>query len=115
MRIVPSAFGTDIVFTIDHGCFSTVPGILILDVQDSFPVESDETKALQKDAVGILGFKLLRLSYDTNHVSASASVDGVRKAFDSLRGEEVRRAEEAFASRRRKMRPRKSSMLRAAN
>ncbi|KAL9186324.1 hypothetical protein ACHAXT_005562 [Thalassiosira profunda] len=82
---------------------------------DLFPVENEESVPLLRDAVGVLGLKYLRLSYDTEYVPASTGVDEIRRLFDSLWREEVALAREAFASRKRKMRPRKSSLLRTAN
>lgn len=89
--------------------------VYVLNVQDSYPVESDEKKKYLRDAIGILGMNLMRLSYDTDYVPVSTGFDDIRKVFDSLQGDEVTRAQNVYASVTRKMQPRKSSMLRAAN
>lgn len=96
------------------GWFSYL-GFYVLNVQDSFPVESEQNKKILHDSNGIIGMKLIRLAYDNDYVAASTSVDGIRKIFNSLREEEVARAQNMFTSRKRRMQPRRSSMLRAAN
>ena len=49
----------------------------------SYPIEEGKGDRL-KDAVGILGLKFMQLSYDTDYLSANASVDEIRKLFDKL-------------------------------
>jgi hypothetical protein len=44
-----------------------------------------------RDSLGVLGLKLMRLSYDNDHVPASTGLDEVRKTFNSLLQEEVTR------------------------
>lgn len=78
-----------------------------------FPVESEASKTRLRDALGVLGFKLLRVSYDTNHVSRSASAEDIRKIFNDLRGEEVKRAQDVFAAGKLRRQPRKSSIWRS--
>ncbi|KAL3782952.1 hypothetical protein ACHAW5_002733 [Stephanodiscus triporus] len=56
-----------------------------------FPVYSDLSKERLRDSLGVLGLKLMRLSYDNDHVPASTSLDEVRKTFNSLLQEEVTR------------------------
>lgn len=84
----------------------------ILDVFP-FPVESEASKTRLRDALGILGFKLLRVSYDTDYVAASATAEDIRKIFDTLLEEEIKRAQDVFAAGKRKRKPRKSSIWRA--
>lgn len=96
------------------GWFSYL-GFYVLNVQDSFPVESEENKKILHDTNGIIGMKLLRLAYDNDYVAVSTGFDDIRKIFNSLREEEVTRAQNVFTSRKRRMQPRKSSMLRATN
>ena len=50
----------------------------ILNVQDLFPVESQKSKDYIHDAVGVLGLKLMRLSYDTDYVAASTPAGEVQ-------------------------------------
>lgn len=97
------------------GCFQYA-GFYMMGLQNHFPVDSEEDKGLVKDALGLLGMKFLRLAFhDGEGVNASTALDDVRKAFDSLRGEELTRAKEVFASGKGKMKPRKSSVLRSAS
>ena len=56
-----------------------------------FPVHSDMNKERLRDSLGVLGLKLMRLSYDNDHVPASTGLDEVRKTFNSLLQEEVTR------------------------
>jgi len=79
------------------------------------PVESEVSKDRVIDSMGVLGMKLLRVGYDTNYIPESASVDEIRKVFNSLVEEEVTRAQYLFASGTSKRKPRKSSMLRDVN
>lgn len=90
-------------------------GCYILGMVESYPVESDETVGRHRDALGTLGFKFLRLSYDTDYLAASASTEEVRKIFNSLWEEEVTRAQDVFAAGKQRRRPRKSSIFRIAN
>ena len=57
----------------------------------------------------------MRLAYDDEFISESASLEEVRKVFDYLIEDEVTRAQYVFASGTSRRQPRKSSMLRAAN
>ncbi|KAL9188409.1 hypothetical protein ACHAXT_006787 [Thalassiosira profunda] len=82
---------------------------------DSVPVENDEQATYVRDAMGTLGLKLIRLGFEANFVSESATLEDVRSIYDSLWEEEMTRASEVFASKRQKQQPRKSSVLRAAN
>ena len=52
------------------------------------PVESKVSKDRVIDSMGVLGMKLLRVGYDTNYISESASVDEIRKVFNFLVEEE---------------------------
>jgi len=87
----------------------------VLDVQNCFPAESEETKRLHRDANGVLGMKLLRLAFDNEYVPASARLKDIRNTIETLVDDEVTCAQHAFAPRIHRMQPRKSSMLRAAN
>ncbi|KAL7548064.1 hypothetical protein ACHAWF_011352 [Thalassiosira exigua] len=87
----------------------------VLDCQTTFPVESDEQKVYVRDSIGVLGLKLLRLSFDTDYIPTSASLEEVQKIFNLLWREEITRASRVFASGARKMQPRRSSVLRAEN
>ena len=80
-----------------------------------FPVETEEKTGRMKDAVGLLGLKFLRLSYDTDYLPADAGIDEIRKMFNTLLDEEVVRAQDMWASFRRKKQPRKSSIFRGTN
>lgn len=83
--------------------------------QDFFPVESSADKEYLYDAIGILGWKLMRLAYDTEYVPASSSVDEIRSTLSKFLEEEVSLAQSMFDSRKARRQPRKSSILRAAN
>ena len=87
----------------------------ILNVQDLFPVESQKSKDYIHDAVGVLGLKLMRLSYDADYVAASTPSGEVQKIFDELKEEELERAHQVLVAGKKRMQPRKSSILRAAN
>ncbi len=87
----------------------------ILNVQDSFPVGPDTNRSRHHDALGVLGLKLMRLAYDTDYAPISTGPDEMREKMFSLVEEEVSLARDAFASEKRRIRPRKSSMLRATN
>eukprot|EP00581_Thalassiosira_minuscula_P005570 CAMPEP_0183735376 /NCGR_PEP_ID=MMETSP0737-20130205/46467_1 /TAXON_ID=385413 /ORGANISM="Thalassiosira miniscula, Strain CCMP1093" /LENGTH=577 /DNA_ID=CAMNT_0025969101 /DNA_START=66 /DNA_END=1796 /DNA_ORIENTATION=- len=80
-----------------------------------FPAESDASKLRLRDALGVLGFKLLRLSYDREYVAASASAKDIRRIFNSLWGEEIKRGKDAFAAGRGRRQPRKSSIWRTTS
>lgn len=80
----------------------------------NFPVEV-VNKAHLCDSIGVLSLKLMRLAYDDDYITESASLEEVRKVFDHLIEDEVTRAQYVFASGTNKRQPRKSSMLRAAN
>ena len=90
-------------------------GLYILNVQDAFPIESVENKRRHRDAVGILGLKLMRLAYDTGFAPDFMGMLEIRELFDSMRLEEVDSARYFFASGGRKMNKRRSSTLRIAN
>jgi hypothetical protein len=77
-------------------------------VHDTFPVDA-ENKSRHHHALGVLGLKFMRLSSD------SAGPVEIRGLFDTLQKEEVDDSLQLFASIRRKMEPRKSSMMRAMN
>ena len=66
-------------------------------------------------SVGILGLKFMQLSYDTDYLSDNASVDEIRKLFDKLTEDEITRAQDMFASFRRKALQRKSSVYRLSS
>ncbi len=85
----------------------------VLNLLDSFPAEFEE-KSFLKDALGVVGLKFMRLSYDTDHVTASTGAGEIRNMFDVLWKEEVKRAHDVFVSRQKKMRARRSSVLRAS-
>jgi len=88
----------------------------VLNVQDNVPVDSDENRARVRDAMGVLGLKLMRLSYGAEHVTALTGLDDIRRSIRSLLEEEVALARRSYESaKRRRMLPRKSSVLRASN
>ena len=88
----------------------------VMGVQDTYPGNEDPAiKSRVMDSSGILGLKLMRLSYDDDCVPASADVNEIRGVIGSLIEEEVTRAQYAFASGSSKRKPRKSSILRASN
>jgi hypothetical protein len=89
--------------------------LYVLKVQDTFPIESAENKMRHRDAVGILGLKLMRLAYDTNFVPEFIGMVEIRELFDSIRMDEVNSARMLFASMGRKMPRRKSSTLRTSS
>ena len=82
---------------------------------DAFGVESVELQNYMRDTLGLLGLKFMRLSYDTDYVAATTSLPQLKAIFKNLIEEEVIRAKSNFNSRKAKMQPRKSSMLRAAS
>lgn len=61
-----------------------------------FPVHSDSTRERLRDSLGVLGLKLMRLSYDNDHVPASTGLDEVRHLFNTLLREEVTRGHHAI-------------------
>ena len=87
----------------------------VLNVQDTFPIESVENKRQHRDAVGILGLKLMRLSYDTYFVPESIGMVEICELFDSMRMDEVVSARMFFASIGCTMPRRRRSMLHTAN
>ncbi len=87
-----------------------------LDVQMvEFPCEGAGDKQYVKDAMGVLGLKLLRLSYDTDYFPTGATTEQVKKMFLSLVEEEVTETARKRHLNRRRRQPRKSSILRATN
>jgi hypothetical protein len=89
--------------------------LYIVNVQDTFPIESVENKRRHRDAIGILGLKFMRLSYDTGFAPEFMGIGEIRELFDSMRLEEVDTARYLFASGGRKMLKRRTSTLRTAN
>ena len=65
-------------------------------------------------ALGVVGMKFMRLSYDTDHVTALTGAGEIRNMFDVLWKEEVKRAHDVFVSRQKKMRARRSLVLHAS-
>lgn len=65
--------------------------------------------------MGVLGLKFMRLSYDSEYVAASTSLQELKLLFKNMIEEELIRAKSNFNSRKAKMQPRKSSILRASN
>ena len=86
----------------------------ILLVPHYAPVDAQD-KERHYDSIGILGLKLMCLGFDTDYVPESTKAAEIRAEFDSLRGAEMNAANEVFASMKRKMQPRKMSMLRTMN
>ena len=87
-----------------------------LDVQMvDFPCENENDKQYVKDAMGVLGLKLLRLSYDTDYFPEGVTTEQVKKMFLSLVEEEVTETATERLKHRRRKQQRKSSMLRATN
>jgi len=82
---------------------------------DFFPVETEGNKKQVHDAVGMLGLKLIRLSFDTEYIATWISSKMMRNFFSSFLEEEVTRAQYVFATWTSERLSRKSSMLRAAN
>eukprot|EP00986_Skeletonema_menzelii_P017659 scaffold20957_cov144-Skeletonema_menzelii.AAC.4 len=80
-----------------------------------FPCESEHDKNYVKDAMGVLGLKLLRLSYDTDYFPEGVTTEQVKKMFLSLVEEEVTETATERLKHRRRRQQRKSSMLRATN
>lgn len=87
-----------------------------LDVQNNFfPCETEYERKYVQNAMGVLGLKLLRLSYDTDYFPEGATTEQVKKMFLSLVEEEVTETAHERYKQRSRRQPRKSSMLRAAN
>ena len=87
-----------------------------LDVQMvDFPCETEHDRNYVKDAMGVLGLKLLRLSYDTDYFPEGATTEQVKKMFLSLVKEEVTEAGQERLMHGSRRQPRKSSILRATN
>ena len=80
-----------------------------------FPCETEHDRKYVKDAMGVLGLKLLRLSYDTDYFPVGATTEQVKNMFLSLVEEEVTGTASDRLLHRRRRQPRKSSMLRATN
>ncbi len=87
----------------------------IIHCHDFFPVESSVDKEYLWDALGILGWRLMRLAYDTDYVPVSSGMVEIRSTMFNLLEEEVSLAQSVFDSRKVRRQPRKSSMLRASN
>lgn len=88
----------------------------LLDVQTNFfPCETEYERKYVQNAMGVLGLKLLRLSYDTDYFPEGATTEQVKKMFLSLVEEEVTETAHERYKQRSRRQPRKSSMLRAAN
>ena len=85
----------------------------------AFGVESKELQNYVRDTMGVLGLKMMHLSYDTEHVAASANLKELRSLFQRLVDGEVSTAQTDFISRQhRQQKPqqrRKSSIFRASN
>lgn len=82
---------------------------------DAFGVESEVLQSYVRDAMGILGLKCMRLSYDTDYVAASTGLPELKLLFKNLIEEEIIFAKSNFNSRKVRMQPRKSSILRASS
>ena len=82
---------------------------------DAFGVESEELQNYVHDAMGVMGLKFMRVSYDTEYVAPSTSLQDLKLLFKNMIEEEVIRAKSNFNSRKTRMQPRKSSMLRTSS
>ena len=82
---------------------------------DAFGVESEALQEYMRDVMGLLGLKFMRVSYDTDYVAASTGLLELKLLFKNMIEEEVIRAKSNFNSRKARMQPRKSSILRASN
>lgn len=91
-------------------CFYRL-GLQIVD----FPCETEHDRKYVRDAMGVLGLKLLRLSYDTDYFPEGATIEQVKKMFLSLVEEEVTETATERLKHRRRRQLRKSSMLRVTN
>lgn len=80
-----------------------------------FPCETEHDRKYVRDAMGVLGLKLLRLSYDTDYFPEGATTEQVKKMFLSLVEEEVTETATERLKHRRRRQQRKSSMLRVTN
>lgn len=79
---------------------------------NAFGVETEKLQAYMQDTLGLLGLKLMRLSYDTDYVPSSTNLKELKSIFTDLIEEEVTRAEGHFTSCNERMQQRKSSLLR---
>lgn len=92
----------------------TIVVFYFLGVQlDAFGVEGDELQGYVRDAMGVLGLKLMKVAYEDT--SETYTLDTLKTIFKNLVDGEVALAETNFSSRQRKMQARKSSMLRSQN
>ena len=78
--------------------------------------ENKKTREYIRDSMGLLGLKLLRLCYDTEYCPESTNLTELTLLFNTLVDEELTRACAVVSSTpKRRMQPRKSSLLRISN
>lgn len=82
---------------------------------DFFPVQNEHCREYVRDAMGILGLKLMRLSYDPCFLPKSSNIDQIKIVFGKLLQDEISRADYFRTVKNAAGMPRKSSLLRAAD
>eukprot|EP00986_Skeletonema_menzelii_P001113 scaffold304_cov80-Skeletonema_menzelii.AAC.7 len=76
--------------------------------------ENKEAREYIRDSMGVLGLKLVRLCYDTDYVPERTSLTDLTALFNALVDEELTQAY-ALSTPKRRVQPRKSSLLRISN
>ena len=91
------------VFYLSDGFIGEAPG-----------AENKKSREYIRDAMGVLGLKLMRVCYDTEYVPESTSLAELTLLFNALVDEELTQAY-ALPTPKRRVQPRKSSLLRISN
>jgi hypothetical protein len=76
--------------------------------------ENKKAREYIRDSMGLLGLKLMRMSYDTEYVPESTNLTELTLLFNALVDEELMQAYVSSGPKRR-VQPRKSSLLRISN
>eukprot|EP00804_Cyclotella_cryptica_P027295 CCRYP_014385-RA/>CCRYP_014385-RA protein AED:0.39 eAED:-0.67 QI:0/0/0/1/0/0/2/0/468 len=82
---------------------------------DFFPVQNARDREYVRDAMGILGLKLMRFSFDPLYLPKSTNIDQMKVFFRELLEDEVSRADFSLTTTDTEKKPRMSSSLRAAD
>lgn len=91
------------VFYLNDGFVGEAPG-----------AENKKARDYIRDSMGVLGLKMMRVCYDTEYVPETTTLNELTIMFNTLVEEELTQAY-AISTPKRKVQPRKSSLLRLSN
>jgi len=97
------------------GCFQFLAFYCIGCQREFFPVDNEEMRKNVHDALGVLGLKMMRFSFNAAFGADYKSSETIKTFFKSLYNDEMKRACSLYETSIKRMKPRKSSLLRASN